>query len=101
MNLVSGECEGHFAISYFQAGDQINVDTEIKNDTCAASHGEYLLRVRTIDATGVSITRSFPESWSRQQEGIVRVTKSYSMDGGQSLVWVRVNSQRKTACRCD
>lgn len=101
VHVVAGACEGHFAISYFQAGDQVKVDTEIKNDTCAASHGEFLLRIRTIDAVGESSTRSFSESWSRQEEGNVRVAKSYPMGGGQSLVWVRVNSQRKTACACD
>ena len=98
---TSAFCEAYFEISYFQADDQIRVNTEIKNDTCAASYGDYSLRVRTIDRSGESLTRTFFESWTRQEEGTVRITKNYPMEGDQSLVWVRVNSNRKTACSCE
>lgn len=94
-------CEARFEIQYFQADDRIKVDTEVTNETCQASRGEFSLRIRTVDPSGAVATRSFPESWLRHGTGTVQMTKYYPMGGGQNLVWVRIDSSRKTGCTCD
>jgi len=94
-------CEAHFDISYAQMNDKVKVETSVRNDTCAASHGDFSLRIRTLAQTGKTLTRSFSESWSRPDKEGVLLTKYYPMGSSRDLIWVRVNSNRKTACACD
>lgn len=100
LKYADGTCEAHFAISYFQAGEAIKVDTEVTNESCEASGGEYELRVRAVDGSGDSLTRSFSEVWSRTESEAVKLQSSYPMLDAERLVWVRVKSNAKTACQC-
>ncbi len=101
LQTSASACAAHFAISYFQSNDRIGVDTTVKNEDCVASRGEYELRIRTIDANGSSSTRTVAEQWVRSEPGDVSTTKFYSMNDATGLLWVRVNSNQKTACECD
>jgi len=64
----TGTCEAHYRISYAQMNDRVKVETSIENKSCAASHGQYSLRIRSILETGETVTRSFDNSWSRQDD---------------------------------
>lgn len=97
----SDVCDARFSVSYFQADSQIKVDTQVQNETCGASHGDYALRIRTTNQSGESVTRSFSETWSRIDNVDVQAKKHYPMEGGKKLLWVRVHSNRKTGCTCD
>lgn len=99
--LKDGACEAHFNISYMQMHDQVKVETSVRNTTCAASRGDYALRIRTVSESGDGQTRSIDTSWSRADEQDLVTTQYYPMDADSRLLWVRINSNRKTACLCD
>ncbi len=96
----SFDCQAQVSISYAQLHDRIRVDATVENDGCAASSGDYTVRVRTID-DGEARTRTFAESWARQDAAPVKTRRYYDMDGDQKLVWAQVGTSRKTNCRCD
>ena len=96
----SDACDAEFSISYAQMNDKVKVDTQIKNATCAASSGEYALRVRTRDATGEVATHTYEENWSRVDDKDVTTTHTYPLDGAPDLLWVRVNAKRSSSCLC-
>ena len=98
---LRGLCEGEFSIAYFQAGDEVRVETEIANDTCGASHGAYAIKIRTVGDDGRTATRSFPESWARRGSEMVQQKLSYPIALHERLVWVRIDADPHKACRCE
>jgi hypothetical protein len=100
-SLEDGACEAHFNISYMQMHDQIKVETSVRNTICAASGGDYALRIRTVSESGDAQTQSIVQSWSRLDGKDWVETDYYPMDPNSRLLWVRVKSNRKTACLCD
>ena len=101
IKTTSGICEAHYRITYAQMNEQVKVETSIENKSCAASHGEYSLRIRTLSETGEAITRSFDSSWSRPDDQNVVLTNLYPMGNSRDLIWVKVRSRPKTSCFCD
>ena len=99
--LGAAQCEAHFNTSYLQMNDQVKVETTVKNDTCGASHGVFSIRLRTLGPTGEPLTQSFSEAWSRHNKETALVTSYYPMGSSTDLIWVRVHSNRKTACTCE
>ena len=93
-------CAAEVHISYLQMHERIRVDTTIENQDCAASSGEYVLRVRTVDSAGEQHTREIAETWSRANDQPVETQRFYDMDGNSRLVRVQVSTSRKTNCRC-
>ncbi len=93
-------CEAEISISYAQRNDKVKVESEIRNDTCAASHGEYVVRMHTLNMQGESKTTAFPAQWSRLDAAPLHRTNYYPMGDGKDLLWVRVKSNRKTRCFC-
>lgn len=95
------DCEAALTISYMQMNDTVSIDTTVANDVCEASHGGYVLDLRTIDAVGEVVTRSFEEVWARVDDKPVQQTHRYSMAGATDLLWVRVKPIPGEACVCD
>ena len=97
-------CDAEIEVSYLQMHEQIRIDTTIRNSDCAASSGEYVLKVRTANDNGEQRMREFAESWSRTadepMEQAVKNRHFYDMDGDVRLVRVQVATTRKTKCRC-
>jgi hypothetical protein len=93
-------CLAEVAISYVQMHDKVRVDTTIEHDDCAASGGDYTLRMRSTDATGVAHVDEFEESWRRDDSAAVEIRRFYPVDPERELKWMRVRTSRKTNCQC-
>ncbi len=91
-------CEATAALRYFQRGAEAEVETTIEILDCAASSGEFTIEttVRT-DGQMDSDKRSFPETWSRDNDEPVVITKRYPI--GDDVDLSRVNV-RKLRCEC-
>ena len=91
-------CEATASLEYFQRGAEAEVETTIENPDCATSSGEYAIEatVRT-DGQTVSEKLSFPETWSRDNNESVVITKRYPIGDDVDLLRVKV---RKLHCEC-
>ena len=98
--LREPDCHAEVSISYAQMHERISVDLTVANDDCAASAGDYTLKVRTSNAGGEYRTRTFAERWTRHDAEPIDERLYYPMDGDTTLRWVRVSTTRKTNCRC-
>ena len=95
------DCKAQVSISYMQMDAKVNVETTVEHDGCAASSGDYALRLRTIDGEGEIDTRQFDESWTRSAPGSVRSEKVYDIGAGRRLISAQVSTAPATNCRCD
>ncbi len=93
-------CRAEVSISYVQMYDKVRVDTTIDHDGCAASSGDYTLRMRTKDAAGEAHVDEFEESWQRDDAATVQTTRYYPVDPQREVKWMRVRTVRKTNCQC-
>ena len=98
--LEGTSCHAEVAISYVQMYDKVRVDTTIEHDDCAASGGDYTLRMRSIDAAGEARVDEFEESWQRDDAATVEIRRFYPVDPERELKWMRVRTVRKTNCQC-
>ena len=94
------ECEAQLSISYTQMYDRVRVRTHVEHEGCPASSGDYTIRVRTTGDDGETDTRSFEETWQRDDAEPLEITSYYDMNPEHRLVWAQVNTSRKTNCRC-
>ena len=94
------ECEAQLSISYTQMYDRVRVRTHVEQEGCPASSGDYTIRLRTTGDDGETDTRSFEETWQRENAEPLETTSYYDIDPEHRLVWARVNTSRKTNCRC-
>ena len=94
------ECEADISISYVQMYDRVRVRTHVEHDGCPASSGDYTVRLRTA-GEGETDTRSFEETWQREDAAPLETTTYYPMNPDHRLVWAQVKTSRKTNCRCD
>jgi hypothetical protein len=94
----STECEATAVLEYFQRGGEAEVEATIENPDCAASSGEFIIET-TVRADGQmdSNKLSFPETWSRDDEDPVVITKRYPIGDNVDLMRVKV---RKLRCEC-
>ena len=94
----STECEATAVLEYFQRGGEAEVEATIENHDCAASSGEFTIET-TVRADGQmdSEKLSFPETWSRDDEDPVVITKRYPIGDNVDLMRVKV---RKLRCEC-
>ena len=92
-----GGCEAKLALEYLQKGDQAEVDIEINNDECAASHGDFSIHVRYRHDNGEMFTDEFPESWSREDDQPIKMSRLYPI--GDEVDLIRVRS-RGLNCSC-
>lgn len=92
-------CNVDASISYIHVGSDVKVDTRIDNEVCAASHGNYTVRIKTV-RNGEDHVQSFTESWQRNNDSPVRITKFYEIQDDADLSWVRIRTDRETGCLC-
>jgi len=94
----STECEATAVLEYFQRGGEAEVEATIENPDCAASSGEFTIET-TVRADGQmdSDKLSFSETWSRDDEDPVVITKRYPIGDNVDLMRVKV---RKLHCEC-
>ncbi len=91
-------CESTAVLEYYQRGTEAAVETTIENSDCAASSGEFTIET-TVRADGQmnSEKASFPETWSRDNNESVVITKRYPIGDDVDLLRVKV---RKLRCEC-
>jgi hypothetical protein len=91
-------CEASASLVYFQRGAEAEVETTIENFDCAASSGEFTIET-TVRADGQmdSDKLSFSETWSRDNNESVVITKRYPIGDDVDLSRVKV---RKLRCEC-
>jgi hypothetical protein len=94
----STACEATAVLEYSQHGADVEVEATIENYDCAASSGEFTIET-TVRADGKmdSDKLSFPETWSRDDENPVVITKRYPIGDNVDLMRVKV---RKLRCEC-
>ena len=90
-------CRADVHLRFQQRGDKARVDTEIKNEDCAASTGKYELRLRITDAIGERHTLRFSEDWSRENALPIETRKFYDIGDNVELTSIRLKA---TSCRC-
>lgn len=93
-------CQANFSTSYYQRNNRVHVETVIENVDCEASHGEFMVRIRTMGDSGETSTQSFTESWSRTGQSDVLHEADYSIADGRRVVWARTKANSATACSC-
>ena len=91
-------CESTAVLEYYQRGTEAAVETTIEISDCEASSGEFTIEttVRTDGQTN-SEKLSFPETWSRDNNELVVITKRYPIGDDVDLLRVKV---RKLRCEC-
>ncbi len=91
-------CEATAALEYFQRGTEADVETTIENVDCEASSGTFTIEA-TVRADGQkdSAKLSFPETWSRDTDEPVEISKRYPIGDNVDLLRVKV---RKLRCEC-
>ncbi len=94
-------CDADLGISSTQMNDRIRIKARIVNKDCAASSGDYTLRILTMNEEGETHLREFPESWSRQNDAPIELTQYFGMESDVDLIWVRVRTSSQTACTCN
>lgn len=92
-------CNVDASISYIHVGSDVQVDTRIDNEVCAASHGNYTVKIKTV-RNGEDHVQSFTESWERKNDSPVWITKFYGIQDDADLSWVRIRTDRETGCLC-
>ena len=94
-------CDADLTISSTQMNDRIRIRAKIVNEDCAASSGDYTLRILTMNEEGETHLREFSESWSRQNDAPIELTQYIGMESDVDLLWVRVRTSPNTACTCN
>lgn len=92
-----GGCEARLALEYLQKGDQAEVEIEVNNNECAASYGDFTVHVRYRHDNGEMLAAEFPETWSRQDDQPVRLSRLYPIGDEVDLIQVR---SRGLSCTC-
>ena len=93
-------CTGEVSLLYSQLDTIVEVETEINNEDCGASFGNYTLRIKTRNEAGETTTTNHTESWSRENSNPVSLVKNYSMNGDVDLASVRVRASFNDLCTC-
>ncbi len=91
-------CEAQLLITYIQMNTVAQVDSKLTNSDCAASGGDYMIRVRYRDENNELQSLEHPESWRRDDDQPIEQRKEYFIGENVDLVSVR---SRKLQCKCD
>lgn len=90
-------CQAALELEYYQAGDEVHVESQLTNPDCAASSGSYTIEVRLRDDDGESSKKRFEETWSRADDSAIRLERNYPVGDGVLVTRVR---PRKLRCEC-
>lgn len=91
-------CEAQLLLNYIQKNTVAEVDTTLNNPDCAASGGDYTIRVRFRDENNELQSLEYPESWRREDDQPIEQRKEYFIGENVDLVSVRSSNLQ---CRCD
>jgi|GEM_PF-6339913 len=98
-------CEAEFDLSYTQAVSKAKVNADISlidsATECPNAHGQYRVRVRSMDSQGKPRTQEFHESWQLGAERNLSQSHTYDLQTDPDLLWVRISSTPKTRCVCE
>ena len=92
-----GGCRANLSLEYWQEGHLARVNTTIGNDECAASGGEYRIRIVYRGDDGESETDEYDETWEREDDRPVSTSKTYEIGDDVDLLRVR---SRGLSCEC-
>jgi len=90
-------CEAKLLIEYYQKGTDAHVNSELTNDVCGASFGDYTIRVRYKDAHGEIKQLEFEETWAREDDAEWTSEKEYFV--GDDIDIIRVKA-KDLSCKC-
>jgi len=92
-------CVASASFEYLQRGAEAEVEARIENDDCAASSGEFVVEAM-IRADGIDEAEKlkFPETWSRDDDASIVLTRRYSIGDNVDLLRIRI---RKLSCTCN
>lgn len=91
-------CEAQLLFTYIQYDTVARVDSKLTNTDCAASSGDYTIRVRFRDENNELRSLEYPETWRRDDDQPIELSKDYVIGENVDLVSVR---SRKLQCICD
>lgn len=91
-------CSATASVDYFQRGPEAEIEATIDNPDCAASSGDFVIEV-TVRADGADESNKlkFPESWSREDDASVVMTRRYPIGDDTDLLRIKI---RKMRCSC-
>ena len=91
------DCALRIGLEYYQKNTDANVRSTVSNETCGASEGSYVLRIRFRRDSGESEQVEFEETWSRDDDSDVVIEKLYPV--GSDLQVTRISTSR-LKCTC-
>ena len=94
---ASRSCKAALELEYYQKGASVHVDKKIRNADCAASSGSYVIEVRYRGSDGEIRSKSFDETWQRDDDQPVVTSSDYAIEDNVDVVRVR---SRKLRCEC-
>lgn len=90
-------CKATTAIEYYQSDDVADVNVEIKNDDCVTSSGSYTMKVRYRTEGSEVVNLEFDETWQREDDQNILISRQYPIGKNVDLVRVRAGKMR---CVC-
>ena len=96
--FASRNCTATVSLNYFQRGHEAQVELAVDNPHCAASEGGFVIEA-TVREDGVAEAKklSFPETWQRDDDAAVEMTRRYPIGDNVDLLRIRI---RKVTCSC-
>lgn len=96
--VTSHDCTATVSINYFQRGHEAQVKMIVDNAFCPASEGSFIIEATTRkDGADNAEKLTFPETWQRDDDAAVEMTKRYPIGDNVDLLRIRV---RKLTCSC-
>ncbi len=90
-------CKAQTVTEYSQFDDVAEVNVEIKNEDCAASSGSFTMRVRYRTEADEVVNVEFEETWQRENDQDILLSRQYPIGKNVDLVRVRPARMR---CVC-
>jgi hypothetical protein len=90
-------CAARLSLEYYQKNANAHVTSTLENDSCGASSGSYVLRIRFRRDSGESEQIEFEETWARDDAAEVVTEKIYPV--GDELQITRIGTAR-LRCYC-
>jgi len=95
---TSRSCRASASVSYFQRGAEAEVETTIDNRHCGASSGDFVVELTVkADADDEAEKVRFEESWDRDDDQPVVITRRYPIGDNADLLRIGV---RELTCAC-